>query len=87
MEADSAGIVLLAGDCPHRPKPNRARQFGMLRAKSWGQPGARRVVGQFSLMRTNQQNEAGTGSTLLHFGSDNIVGITCWGRSVGGLVL
>src|ERR1035441_3029082 len=25
LEADSAGTVLLAGDCPHRPKPNRQR--------------------------------------------------------------
>src|SRR5512132_2174842 len=25
LEPDSAGTVLLAGDCPHRPKPNRQR--------------------------------------------------------------
>src|ERR1043166_4183194 len=25
LEADSAGTVLLAGDCPHRPKPNGQR--------------------------------------------------------------
>ena len=52
LESDSAGAVLLAGDCPHRPEPNRERFARVLEDC----PGRHRAL--VSATRTLQQHPA-----------------------------